>query len=365
MAPDLAAQLVVLRLPIHGVDRDEKGEHPRALDVAQELEAESLPRMRSLDDAGNVGHDEGPRVAHLHDAKIRCERRERIIGDLRARGRDHREERGLAGVRLADESDVGDQLQLEFKRLELAFLARLPFPRRLMRCGRKERVSLASAPALGDADLLSVVEHVRDPLARFAIADHRARRHWHDHVLPRAPRLVRPHPVLAALGFPVVAIREVEQRREVRVPAHDHVAPLAPIAAVGPTHRGELLTAERRATGAAGTGGHLHGNKIDEQTAEGRGERWEVRGPPRRKLTHHEGTLGSRAHHRFSAPRSPLCLCGGAVGALGYFPRTRARRSRPRSRPSALTTSARHSSVAFTSPSLAPALSEPCRCAWS
>ena len=48
------------------------------------------------------------------------ERGERVVGDLRRGAREPREQRGLAGVRQADEADVGEQAQLE---LEPAFLA--------------------------------------------------------------------------------------------------------------------------------------------------------------------------------------------------------------------------------------------------
>jgi hypothetical protein len=53
---DLAAQLIVLRLPVFRVDRDEEREQTGALDVPQELQPESLALVRALDDAGNVGH---------------------------------------------------------------------------------------------------------------------------------------------------------------------------------------------------------------------------------------------------------------------------------------------------------------------
>src|SRR5215475_10796012 len=48
---DLAAQLVVFRLPVDGVDRHQKGKHARALDVSQELKAESFALVRAFDDA--------------------------------------------------------------------------------------------------------------------------------------------------------------------------------------------------------------------------------------------------------------------------------------------------------------------------
>jgi hypothetical protein len=48
---DLVAELVVLRLPVQRVDRDEKREEARPLDVPEELKAEPLPLVCPLDDA--------------------------------------------------------------------------------------------------------------------------------------------------------------------------------------------------------------------------------------------------------------------------------------------------------------------------
>ena len=58
-------------------------ERRAALDVAEELEAEPLALARALDEPGHVGDGEAD-VAGLHDAEVRVERRERVVGDLRA-----------------------------------------------------------------------------------------------------------------------------------------------------------------------------------------------------------------------------------------------------------------------------------------
>ena len=58
---DLVAELVVFRLPIHRVDRNQKGEQPRALDVPQELQTESLTFVRSFDDSRDVRDDKRSR----------------------------------------------------------------------------------------------------------------------------------------------------------------------------------------------------------------------------------------------------------------------------------------------------------------
>ena len=76
------------------------------------------------------------------------ERGERIVGDLRPRGGDARDHRRLAGVREADQPDVGQQLQLRAEILLLAGQARLDVARRAVGRGGEARVAAAAEAAL-------------------------------------------------------------------------------------------------------------------------------------------------------------------------------------------------------------------------
>jgi hypothetical protein len=87
-------------------------EESRALDVAKELFAEPEPAARPLDEPGDVGDDELA-IVETSDTKVRDERREGVVRDLRPRAREGREERRLPGVRQARQADVGEKLQLE------------------------------------------------------------------------------------------------------------------------------------------------------------------------------------------------------------------------------------------------------------
>ena len=100
-----------------GVDHVQQ--HARALDVAQELEAQPRAGVGALDDAGDVGGHEALLVL-LDDAQHRRERRERVVGDLGARRREPRQQRRLAGVRQAQEADIGDQPEVEAQPVLLA-----------------------------------------------------------------------------------------------------------------------------------------------------------------------------------------------------------------------------------------------------
>ena len=108
-------------------------EQPRALDVPQELDAKAVPLVRAFDQAGNIGDDEGRVIiVRAHDAQVRLERGERIIGDLGLGGRDARDQRRFAGVRKSDQPDIGQQLQFQPQMSFFAGPAVLVLGRRLM-----------------------------------------------------------------------------------------------------------------------------------------------------------------------------------------------------------------------------------------
>ena len=92
---------------------DEVQQQPRALQVAQELVAEAGAFGGALDQAGDVGDDEARSAPTRTTPRFGCERGERIVGDLRPRARDGADQRRLAGVRQAEQADVGEHAQLE------------------------------------------------------------------------------------------------------------------------------------------------------------------------------------------------------------------------------------------------------------
>ena len=99
---------------------DDVHEHPRALEVGEKLVAEPGALGSTLDQPRNVRDDELAAVRRVDRPQHRLERRERVVGDLRLRIGDARQERRLAGIRETDERGVGEQLQVQ---LELGFLS--------------------------------------------------------------------------------------------------------------------------------------------------------------------------------------------------------------------------------------------------
>ncbi len=140
------------------------------------------PAMRAFDEPRHVGDDKTAVFAQADDAEIRRQCGERVVGDLRPRRGDPRDQRRLAGVRIADKADVGEQLQLEAQILDLAFLARLHFPRRAIRRRREAGIAHAAASALRDQHALAFLRQIGDEPPRLVrvsglLVHERAHRH--------------------------------------------------------------------------------------------------------------------------------------------------------------------------------------------
>ncbi len=144
-------------------------EHPGALHVAEELQAEPGALVRPLDDAGDVrGHER--LIVGSPPPRARGERRERVVGHLRARGGQARQERRLAGVRQAEEAHVGDEPQVESQPPLLARLAGLAVARGAVAVREEGAVAAAAAAAASHHETVPVVQHLADQLAGRLVA---------------------------------------------------------------------------------------------------------------------------------------------------------------------------------------------------
>ena len=144
-------------------------QHARALDVPQEFVAQPGAGMSAFDQARDVGHHERAIHVDLHDAQVRDLGGERIVGDLRPGPRHAAEERALAGVRFADQADVGDHFQLEREARDLALFAARELARSLVRGRFEPRVAFAAFAAAGR-------DHAARPASTGPSARGRARR---------------------------------------------------------------------------------------------------------------------------------------------------------------------------------------------
>ena len=126
-----------------------------------------LPFMRAFDDSRNIGHHKAAMIRQLHDAEIRLQRRKRIIGNLRPRRRNARNQRRFARIRITHQPDIRQQLQFQLQLFEFARLAVFVFGRRLVRGVVKRALPAAAAPALRREPALPVFGEIEQRRRRF------------------------------------------------------------------------------------------------------------------------------------------------------------------------------------------------------
>jgi hypothetical protein len=204
--------------------------------------------MWPLDDPGDIRHHHRAPFGQLDDAEVRLEGGERVVGDLGSRRRHRGEQRALAGVGLADESDIGDQLELELDATLDAGPAGLVLARHLVGGGSEGGVAPAAAAALCDDAAVAGLQQLAQELARVGIPHHGARRNAQHHVITRGTLLILPLPVLATLRLILLLVLVVEQGRQVGIGDQHDVPAVAAVAAIGATAGHVLLAAEGQAT---------------------------------------------------------------------------------------------------------------------
>ena len=210
----------------------EMEEQASPLDVAQEPVPEPVSFVGPFDEAWDVGDDERPIAARVDDAEVRDERRERIVRDLRPRGRDAGDQGALARVRETDDRDIREELQLEPEREHLALSAFLVPRRRTVRRGREDAIPAPAAPApRGFEALPGLGEIGQDPDPIF-IVDDRPRRDRDLDVRAVAAMLVRAFPVPPAIGRELLPVLKGEERVERGVRHEPHRPACAAAAAV-------------------------------------------------------------------------------------------------------------------------------------
>src|SRR5205823_3174332 len=106
-------------------------------------------------ESGNIGdHEAGgvgiAAVTQRNHAEIGLERGERIIGDLGTGSADTRDQRALAHVGIADQANIGQQLEFEPKKALFAAAAQLMLARRLMSGSSEAGIAVSAAPAASD-----------------------------------------------------------------------------------------------------------------------------------------------------------------------------------------------------------------------
>ena len=199
-----------------------------------------------------------------HDAEVGLERGERVVGDLRLGRRDHADQRALADVREADEGDVGHQLQLEPQPALLAVLALLGEARCPPPVAQELGVAATAAPTGRGQPAVAVVQQLGEHLAVVEVLDDGALRNGDLEIPATTPVEILALAVDAAAGSSVRVIAKRQQRGDVVVGDHPHVAASASVAAVGSSEGDRTLPPERHASRTTVAATHVELALVDE-----------------------------------------------------------------------------------------------------
>ena len=235
-------------------DIDEVDNDAGALDVFEELDAEAVAEMRTFDEAGEVGDGEGFGVGEFADldyAEVGFERGEGVVGDFGPGGGEARDEGGFADVRIANESGIGEEAELEAIVALFAGAAKLVLSGSLMGAGGEVLVAAASAAALGDDDGFVGAGEVVDEFAGVVVEEEGADGDFESRVLASLAGAVGAEAVSATLGFVLGVETEVDERVVAEGGGHEDVASMASVAAGGAAFGHELFAAEGHTAVAA------------------------------------------------------------------------------------------------------------------
>jgi hypothetical protein len=233
------------------------------LDVAQKPVAQPAPSRRAGDEPGHVGDGDVDWI-RAHHPELRRESRERVGSDLGLGRRQMGDQRRLAGVGHAHQGHVGQQLELAAQPALGAGLAQLVVARRPTAHRGQRPVAAAAAAAGGDDELVAVDGEVGQHRLAVIAKHHGALGHR-----DRLGGAIRAAPTVALAVAPppgpaMRTVVQIQQARHVVAGAQDHVAAMAPVAAVGAPLGLVGLAKERRAAVAAVAGGDVDPDGVDE-----------------------------------------------------------------------------------------------------
>jgi hypothetical protein len=166
--------------------------------------------MGPLDNPWNVGHHKGPEARKSHDAKVRSQCGEGIVGNLGMGLRDGGKKGRLSGIGLADQAHVCDEFQLEFDSAFLPLFSRLPPTGSLVGGCGESGISPTTSPPPGHDEALPPLHQFAKEFRRVRIPDHGTGRNPDFDVLPSSPRAIASFSVLASLGFEMLLASEIE-----------------------------------------------------------------------------------------------------------------------------------------------------------
>ena len=207
-------------------------QQPAAVNVPQEIMAQARTLSRTLNDTGDIRHDEGHALIHIDDAQVGEQRGEMVVCDLRPGIGGDGKEGGFSNIGEAHKANVCQKLELQDHIPLLALHARLGEAGNLT--GRGSIVGIApAAPAALSDDKVLAGGHVHNDLVGLRIPDHGAPGDLDNQGLSTLAAHIPAQAVHTCLGGVLPLITEIQQCGKIVIDPQDHAAAMAAVAAVG------------------------------------------------------------------------------------------------------------------------------------
>ncbi len=176
---------------------------------------------------------------------MRHQRGEWVVRHFRSRFAHRADERALAHVWEAKQTDVGHDLELEAQVPHLAGFARLGVARRAVFGSREVFVAAATLATFGDHEPLLRPRELAQLLLRVAVEHDGADRDAHLDVFRRTAVTVFALPVATRVGAYGVVMNQIVECAEARI-CDQHDVPTAPTVAAGGAAEGDVFLAPKR-----------------------------------------------------------------------------------------------------------------------
>ena len=209
--------------------------------MPEELVPKPYASMSTLDQTRDV-HQHSPLLPYLHDTQHGLQRSEWIGGDFRMGGRQGSKHAGLTGVRLADDADIRDQLELQ-PGCELAAPFTLFSEERVPVCrGGIPRVPSAPQTPRYEHMLTGLLQIDGAGVPRGIHKCHDGAFRYADfHILAAGPMLPPTGAVPPIPRYETAPVPVSDQRLYRRIADYPDIASIPTVTSVRPSHGDELL----------------------------------------------------------------------------------------------------------------------------
>ena len=232
-AAEFAQEDFVFAFDVVGVAGHHEEQQRVALNVAQKTQTEATPLAGSLNDSGNIGHDEGFAITIGHNAEPGLKGGEWIVGYLGAGGREAGKQGGLAGIGKSHQTHVGQEFQFHNDHHLLHGFAGLSIARRLVGGGAELPVAQSATAALEEHHHLAVFRYIANVFAGFGVINHGAAGHIDVFVLAIGTMGAAFRTIASMSGKDVALVAQVQQRPVIVVAAQINVAAATSVASIG------------------------------------------------------------------------------------------------------------------------------------